>query len=76
MQFYIKLAAEAQDAATKNDQRTLYACVRRLRKYKPPGAAILKAGDGSLVATHQESLSAQQSFVMERHAANAIRPCD
>ena len=41
-----------------------------------PCATILKAVDGSLVATHREFLSVQQSFVCDRHAAKAIQPCE
>ena len=71
VQFFVALAHQAQVAAENNDQRTLYACVRRLRKQKPIPAAVLKSDDGELIITQEERVRAQSAFACRRHAAEA-----
>ena len=67
-QFFIDLAQQAQVAAENNDQRTLYACVRRLRKQKPAPLAVLRSDEGEIIASQEDLITAQRALACKRHA--------
>ena len=71
-----QLAAQAQDAKSRNDARSLFAIAKSIQGRPPAKPTMIKLEDGSFATTYNQSRQSWLRFHAKKLAAEVVAPGD